>query len=81
MIQSELYRDIEKIAEMTISYVFIHKVTNLYVDWEVEQQFSEYKNNAMAFGTSNRNSNGEYMNFGKSGNVIKLCHLAMRIAC
>ena len=42
-----------------------------YVDWEVECQFSEYKNNAMAFGTSNRNANGEYMNFGKSGNVIK----------
>ena len=42
-----------------------------YEDWEVEQQFSEYKNNAMAFGTSNRNANGEYMNFGKSGNVIK----------
>ena len=42
-----------------------------YVDWEVEQQFSEYKNNAMAFGTSNRNQNGEYLNFGKSGNVIK----------
>ena len=41
------------------------------VDWEVEQQFSEYKNNAMVFGTSNRNSNGEYMNFGKSGGVIK----------
>ena len=41
------------------------------VDWEVEQQFSEYKNNALAFGTSNRNSNGEYMNFGKSGEVIK----------
>ena len=41
------------------------------VDWEVEQQFSEYKNNAMAFGRSNRNANGEYMNFGKSGNVIK----------
>lgn len=42
-----------------------------YVDWELEQQFSEYKNNVMAFGTSNRNANGEYMNFGKSGNVIK----------
>lgn len=42
------------------------------VDWEVEIQFSEYKNNAMAFGTSNRNSNGEYLNFGKSGNVIKM---------
>lgn len=41
------------------------------VDWEVEQQFSEYKNNALAFGTSNRNINGEYMNFGKSGSVIK----------
>lgn len=42
-----------------------------YVDWEVECQFSEYKNNAIAFGTSNRNSNGEYMNVGKSGAVIK----------
>lgn len=41
------------------------------VDWEVEQQFSEYKNNALAFGRSNRNENGEYMNIGKSGNVIK----------
>lgn len=41
------------------------------VDYEVEVQFSEYKNNALAFGRSNRNANGEYMNFGKSGNVIK----------
>ena len=41
------------------------------VDYEVECQFSEYKNNALAFGRSNRNQNGEYMNFGKSGNVIK----------
>ncbi len=43
----------------------------MYVDWELELQFSEYKNNVLAFGTSNRNANGEYMNFGKSGNVIK----------
>lgn len=43
----------------------------MYVDWELELQFSEYKNNVEAFGTSNRNGNGEYMNFGKSGNVIK----------
>jgi hypothetical protein len=43
-----------------------------YVDWAVEEQFSEYKNNLMAFGTSNRNANGEYMNFGKSGHVIKM---------
>lgn len=41
------------------------------VDFQFECQFSEYKNNAMAFGTSNRNANGEYMNFGKSGNAIK----------
>jgi hypothetical protein len=42
-----------------------------YVDWEVEQQFSDYKNNALAFGRSNRNANGEYMNMGKSGVAIK----------
>lgn len=42
-----------------------------YVDWELELQFNEYKNNALAYGTSNRNSNGEYMNFGKSGGAIK----------
>ena len=42
-----------------------------YVDYAVETQFAEYKNNALAFGKSNRNSNGEYTNIGKSGNVIK----------
>lgn len=42
-----------------------------YVDYEVEQQFSDYKNNALAFGRSNRNANGEYMNIGKSGVTIK----------
>lgn len=41
------------------------------VDWEVECQFSEYKNNALMFGRSNRNANGEYMNFGKSGEAIR----------
>ena len=52
--------------EKTVDTMWMH-----HVDWEVEQQFSEYKNNALAFGTSNRNANGEYMNFGKSGGVIK----------
>ena len=42
-----------------------------YVEWELEQQFSEAKNNVEAWGTSNRNANGEYMNFGKSGYAIK----------
>jgi len=43
-----------------------------YVDMELEIQFSESKNNVLAFGRSNRNANGEYMNIGKSGNVIKM---------
>lgn len=42
-----------------------------YVDYAVETQFADYKNNALAFGRSNRNSNGEYTTIGKSGNVIK----------
>lgn len=50
----------------TVANMWMHNV-----DWEVECQFSEYKNNALAFGTSNRNSNGEYTNFGKSGEAIK----------
>ena len=50
----------------TVANTWMHNV-----DWEVECQFSEYKNNALAFGRSNRNANGEYMNFGKSGSAIK----------
>lgn len=42
-----------------------------YVDYQFECEFAEEKNRAIAFGRSNRNSNGEYMNIGKSGNVIK----------
>lgn len=51
-----------------------HTTTNMwlhYVEFELEEQFSEYKNNAYMYGRSNRNANGEYKNFGKSGNVIK----------
>ena len=39
------------------------------VEWEVENQFSDYKNWALAFGTSNRTADGSYLNIGKSGNV------------
>lgn len=42
-----------------------------YVDFQLEQEFADEKNLAMAWGRSNRNKNGEYMNVGKSGNVIK----------
>ena len=43
-----------------------------YVQWELECQWSDYKNKVMAFGRSNRNLNGEYLNIGKSGEVIRM---------
>ena len=43
-----------------------------YEEWELEQQWQEYKDNVLMFGVSNRNSNGEYTDFGFSGNVIKM---------
>lgn len=43
----------------------------LYEDWKLEEEFSDYKSNALAFGRSNRTQNGEYLNIGKSGGVIK----------
>lgn len=56
----------EKTGKVTTMNMWMH-----WVDWEVECQFSDYKNNALAFGRSNRNSNGEYLNMGFSGNVLK----------
>ena len=43
-----------------------------YVDYEIERQFAEMKNRALVWGRSNRNANGEYLNVGKSGEVIKV---------
>lgn len=42
-----------------------------YVDMQFEEEFSESKNRAIAFGRSNRNKNNEYTNIGKSGVAIK----------
>ena len=42
-----------------------------YEEFAFERRWSEYKNNALAYSVSNRNMNGEYMNFGKSGEVIR----------
>lgn len=50
----------------------VYNMWTHYVDYELECQFSDAKNNVMAFGRSNRNANGEYLNIGKSGNVIKM---------
>jgi len=41
------------------------------VQWELEQQWNSYKNNVLAFGRSTRNANGEYLNYDKSGEVIR----------
>lgn len=43
-----------------------------WVEWQFEAEWSDEKNSALMFGTSNRNSNGEYHNFGKSGEVIRM---------
>ena len=50
----------------------VHDMWMHHVEWTVENTFSEEKNNLIAFGRSNRNANGEYLNFGKSGNVIEM---------
>lgn len=50
----------------TVSNMWMH-----IVEWEVEDTFDIEKNNAIMFGRSNRSSNGEYFNVGKSGNLIK----------
>ncbi len=50
-------------------------VVNMWMlneQWEFEQQWNSYKNNLLAFGRSNRNQNGEYLNIGKSGEVIRM---------
>ena len=43
-----------------------------YEEFEFNKQWQEYKNNAYAYAVSNRNANGEYLNFGKSGEVIRM---------
>ena len=43
-----------------------------WVDFEFERQFAEMKNRALVWGRSNRNENGEYMNIGESGEVVKV---------
>ena len=58
---------VDNAGKKTVQNMWMH-----VVDYEVEMQFADYKNNVMMFGRSNRNANGEYMNFGKSGNVIKM---------
>ena len=41
-------------------------------DWELEKTWSEYKANILAWGRSNRNNNGEYLDYDQSGEVIRM---------
>lgn len=41
-------------------------------DWELEKTWSEYKANIVAYARSNRNANGEYMNYDQSGEIIRM---------
>lgn len=53
----------------------VSKIANTWmhhVDWTLEQQWQDYKNMAIAWGRSNRNRNGDYLNIGKSGEVIRM---------
>ena len=43
-----------------------------YVEYQLEEQFAEEKNHILMYGRSNRSLNGEYLNIGKSGNVIQM---------
>lgn len=57
----------EKSGKHTTMAMWMH-----YEQWQLEQEWSTYKNNCIAFGRSNRNLNGEYLNFDKSGEVLKM---------
>lgn len=57
----------EKTKSHTTMTMWMH-----YEQWQLEQEWSDYKNKVLAFGRSNRNLNGEYLNFDKSGEVIKM---------
>lgn len=39
-------------------------------EYDFERTWAEYKNNMLAYSVSNRNANGEYLNFDQSGEVI-----------
>ena len=73
MLNKKLAVGIPMVSETT-DHKMVSKVADKWmhnVEWEVEQQFQDYKNKALAFGRSNRNGNNEYTNVGKSGGVIK----------
>lgn len=57
----------EKTGRSRVETLWMH-----YEQWQLEQEWDDYKNKVLAFGTSTRNRNGEYLNFDKSGEVIRM---------
>lgn len=57
---------IDKSGKKVIHHMWMH-----HEDWALENEFSDYKNNLLVYGRSNRTANGEYLNIGKSGQVIR----------
>jgi hypothetical protein len=53
----------------------VGKVVTTWIDnveWQMEQTFSKYKNNLLAFGKSTRTENGDYLNYDhQTSEVIK----------
>lgn len=58
---------VDKAGNKTVLDGWMH-----YVDFKLEEEFSEEKNHAIIYSKTNRDSAGEYHNIGKSGNVIKV---------
>lgn len=58
----------------------VHTMWMPWVEWQFEQEWSDEKNSALMFGTSNRNFNGEYLDIGKSGEVIRMGKFARAAA-
>lgn len=56
----------ERTGKHTVMSMWMH-----YEQWQLEQEWSDYKNKLLAFGRSNRNMQGEYLNYDKSGEVIR----------
>jgi hypothetical protein len=49
----------------------VMNVLSSYEDWLVEQEFADYKNKALKFGTTNVDENGETHNYGRSGRMLQ----------
>lgn len=58
---------LDKQGKKSVSTMWMH-----HSQLKIEETFSDYKNNLLNYGRSNRNANGEYLNIGKSGQVIQM---------